>query len=89
MDLIEYISALKILPAHTSSECHALKKLAEAFQLGKEPESTFSPLFVWVPPRIKAGIPAAEDRIQMHTLIILALIGVRKSRAFTGWHTAT
>ena len=34
------------------------------------------------------GTPTAEDRIQMQTLMILALAGVRKSRALTGWQTA-
>lgn len=35
------------------------------------------------------GNPMAEDRIQLQTLTILALRGVLKSSALTGWHTAT
>lgn len=85
MDMLEYIFLL------LKYYWHMLQVSLLAFKVWLKlfSESTSSPLFVWVPPRIKAGIPAAEDRIQMHTLIILALIGVRKSRAFTGWHTAT
>lgn len=37
---------------------------------------------------IITGTPTADERIQMQTLMSLALAGVRKSRAFTGWHTA-
>ncbi|TNN78788.1 hypothetical protein EYF80_010958 [Liparis tanakae] len=47
------------------------------------------PLLVLVLPRIMAGMPAADDSTQMITLMILALTGVRKSRALMGWHTAT
>lgn len=35
------------------------------------------------------GNPIAEERIQLQTLTILALRGVLKSSALTGWHTAT
>lgn len=42
------------------------------------------PLLVLVLPSIMAGIPAADDNSQMITLIILALTGVRKSRALMG-----
>lgn len=35
------------------------------------------------------GRPIAEERIQLQTLTILAFLGVRKSRALTGWQTAT
>lgn len=87
---IEYISVLNILLVHAWRVFAMHRKWTETLKLfvrhwGK----TSSPLFVWVPPSTKAGIPAAEDKIQMHTFIILALRGVRKSRAFTGWHTAT
>lgn len=47
------------------------------------------PLLVLVPPNTMAGTPAAEEMTQMPTLMPLALSGVRKSSALTGWHTAT
>lgn len=34
------------------------------------------------------GTPMREESTQMQTLMILALAGVRKSSALTGWHTA-
>ncbi len=34
------------------------------------------------------GRPMADERIQLHTLTILAFRGVLKSRALTGWQTA-
>lgn len=41
-----------------------------------------------VPPRTMAEMPTDEDRSQIQILMIFAFKGVRKSKAFTGWHTA-
>lgn len=56
---------------------------------GKIKVQSMIPLSVTVVKAVNmTGRPMAEDRIQLHTLTIFALRGVRKSKALTGWHTA-